>query len=169
MTNPPYEGATPEQLRHPLVHELLAVHQMFRNELATILRYVNELTAGEQSLSGAETNARVQRLILVGAQYTQMLHMHHHLETSALFPPLQQEGLEKSVVDRLNAEHDEIAVMIDNFSAAIRRFSTIEPGIMDTDLRRLAEALHAHLAYEETHVCPFLARFSGWPVSNFVE
>ncbi len=59
--------------------------------------------------------------------------------------------------------------MIDRFNDTVRQLSTLEPDVMDTDLRRLAEALHAHLAYEETHVCPFLARFSGWPVSNFVE
>ncbi len=165
----PYDGATPEQLRHPLVGELLAVHNLFRNELEAILRYVNELTAREQPLNGAETTARVQALVRAGTQYTQMLHMHHHIETSTMFPALQQQGLETSVIDRLNAEHDEIAVLIDRFNAAIRQLSTIEPDVMDSDLRRLAEALRAHLAYEETNVCPFLARFSRWPMSNFVE
>ncbi len=104
MTDLPYEGATPEQLRHPLVRELLAVHQMFRDELATILRYVNELMAGEHPLNGSETTARVQALIRAGAQYTRALHTHHHLETTVMFPPLQQAGLEVSVIDRLNAE-----------------------------------------------------------------
>lgn len=160
----PYDGATAEQLRNPLVREFLAVHNMFRNELATILRYVDELIAGEQSLAAPETTTRVQALILTGARYTQMLHMHHHIETSVMFPALQEEGLDVSVIDRLNAEHDEIGVLVDNFSAAIRHLSTIEPDVMDNDLRRLADALHAHLAYEETHVCPLLARHSRWPI-----
>jgi hemerythrin-like domain-containing protein len=160
MTHQPYEGATSEQLQHPLVRELLGVHNMFRNELVTIVRYVDELLAGEQLLIGSETTTRVQAVIRAGAQYTQMLHMHHHIETASMFPALREEGLGAAVIDRLNAEHDEIAVLIDKFSQSIRGLSAIDPAVMDTDLRRLAEALHAHLAYEETHVCPFLARFS---------
>jgi len=170
MTNQPYDGATPQQLRHPLVRELLAVHNMFRNELARMLEFVNELLAGEQQLTGAETDARTKALIRAGIQYTQMLHMHHHLESTALFPVLQKEepGI-APVVDRLNADHDEIAIVIDQFKAGIRNFAAIEPDVTNSDLRRLADALHAHLAYEETHVCPVLARFSGWPMFNSVD
>ena len=34
-----YAGATPEQLQHPLVAELLAIHGHFRAELAAMLRF----------------------------------------------------------------------------------------------------------------------------------
>jgi hemerythrin-like domain-containing protein len=165
MMNPPYAGATPEQLRSPLVRELLGVHNMFRSQLEVMVSYIDELTTGEQPLSGPETSQQIQALIRTGAQYTQMLHTHHHLETSALFPPLQEQGLEASIVNRLNTEHDEIATLIDQFSLSIRRLSTIEPDVLNSDLKRLADALHAHLAYEETHVCPLLARFSHWPIN----
>ncbi len=163
MINQPYEGATPEQLRNPFVRELLGVHNMFRNQLAAILAYVEELIAGDQQLTAPATTAQIQALIRSGAQYTQILHTHHHLETSYLFPPLQEEGLESEVVDRLNAEHDEIGVLVDKFNDAIHQLATIEPGVLDNDLRRLADALHAHLAYEETHVCPFMARWRHLP------
>ena len=162
MANAPYEGATPDQLRNPLVRELLAVHDMFRNQLAGMLAYVDDLT-GEQPLDAPETNARLQQLVRAGTHYTTMLHHHHNLESSMLFPPLRRDGLESSVIERLEADHDEIAVLIDNFSAAIRQLATIKPEVLDHDLRRLSEALHAHLAYEETHVCPLLARLNGWP------
>jgi hemerythrin-like domain-containing protein len=163
MTNAPYEGATGDQLRNPLVREFLAIHDMFRNQLVQMVEFINDLTAGEQQLSGAETNTRIQALLRAGTQYTTMLHHHHSLESSALFPALAKDGLDSAVVARLETDHDEIAALIDNFSAAIRNLATIEPQVMDNDLRRLAEALHAHLAYEETHVCPLLARHSGWP------
>jgi hemerythrin-like domain-containing protein len=162
MPEIPYEGATAEQLRHPLVNAFLGIHNMFRDQLTAILEYVNDLIAGEQQLSGPETKIRTQSLIQAGMQYTALLHAHHHSETSTLFPALQAEGLQTAVVDRLNAEHDEIALLIDRFSAAIRDLSAIEPEVMNSDLRRLAQALHDHLAYEETHVCPFLMRFSSW-------
>lgn len=162
MPEMPYEGATAEQLHNPLVHAFLGVHNMFRDQLTAILEYVNDLIAGEHQLSGPETKIRTQSLIQAGMQYTTLLHAHHHTESSTLFPALQAEGLQAAVVDRLNAEHDEIALLIGRFSAAIRDLSAIEPEVTNSDLRRLAQALHDHLAYEETHVCPFLAQFSSW-------
>ena len=159
----PYEGATPEQLEHHLVRHFLEIHAMFRNQLAVMLDYVAELIDGEQQLGGSETRMRIQALIRAGAQYSQLLHFHHHGETSIMFPALEEEGLDTAVVARLNREHDEIAALIDQFSRAIRDFSTIEPQVMNNDLRRLAEALQAHLAYEETHVCPLLTRWSHFP------
>lgn len=163
MNNSPYDGATPEQLRSPMVRELLAVHDMFRSQLTAILEYIEELMAGDQPFTSPQTNMQIQAIIRAGSQYSQMLHFHHHGETDHVFPHLLEDGLEQAVVDRLNSDHDEIAVLIDNFSAAIRQLSTIEPDVLNTDLRRLADALHAHLAYEETHICPFLARWKNWP------
>lgn len=89
-----------------------------------------------------------------------MLHMHHHIETRSMFPALEERGLKPEVVERLNAEHDQLAELIDNFGDAVQELSRIDPAVLHNDLRRLADALQAHLAYEETHVCPLLARFS---------
>lgn len=169
MNDQPYQGATPEQLRQPMVRELLGIHNMFRQELVAIQYYVAELIGGRSSLQAAETSAHVQAVIQAGVRYTHMLHMHHHLETSMLFPSLEQEGLERSVIDKLNADHNEIGLLIDGFAQGVRELARIEPAVLDTDLRRLSEALHAHLAYEETHVCPLLARFRGWSGSGFVK
>ena len=163
MTNRSYEGATAEQLDHPLVQEFLAIHDMFRNQLAAMLRYLDDLLMGKAQISGPETTIRTQALIRAGTQYTQVLHFHHHAETSSLFPALQEEGLEIEVVDRLNAEHDELGVMIDKFNDGIHDLAAVEPEVMNNDMRRLAEALRAHLAYEETHVCPLMVRWSHWP------
>lgn len=167
MSNLPYEGATPEQLSSPLVREFLMIHDMFRQRLAAILGFIEELMSGEQSLESSETQRQIQVLIQVGTQYTQILHMHHHAETDMVFPLLEKDGLDRAVIERLNADHDEIGVMIDEFSLAIRQLATIDPDVLNHDLRRLADALHAHLAYEETHVCPFFARWKHWPPLHF--
>src|ERR1700682_6339310 len=100
MTDMPYEGATAEQLRNPLVHAFLGVHNMFRDQLTAILEYVNDLIAGEQQFRGPATTIRTQSLIQAGMQYTALLHAHHHSETSTVFPALQVEGLQAAVVDR---------------------------------------------------------------------
>ncbi len=163
MTDLPYPGATPEQLQHHLVQEFLTIHNMFRDELANILHFAEALQAGQQPLDSAETRSRIQMLIRAGMQYTNFLHHHHHLESSGLFPALAKEGLPDETVQRLVAEHDEIAVLIDKFHGAVANYAALEPAVMHTDLRRLSEALRAHLAYEETHVCPFIAKFQRWP------
>jgi hypothetical protein len=163
MTDVPYAGATPEQLRHPMVRELLGIHNVFRSQLQAMLEYVEELISGKEELAGPQTQVRIQALIRAGTQYTHMLHHHHQLETSMMFPALEQEGLEQTVVECLNSEHDAISILIDKFSASIRDLAAIEPEVMNNDMRRLAEALKAHLDYEETHVCPVLARWTRWP------
>jgi hemerythrin-like domain-containing protein len=166
MTISPYEGATPQQLSSPLVREFLAVHDMFRTELATMLRFIDQLMNGEAPLDSPEAQYRIRSVIQAGSRYTYMLHMHHTIETSTMFPALAIEGLEPSIVQRLNSDHDEIGVLIDGFSEAIHRLATIEPDVLNHDLRRLADALHNHLAYEETHVCPLLARWTHWPPTH---
>jgi iron-sulfur cluster repair protein YtfE (RIC family) len=158
MTTPPYDGATPEQLASPYVQELLAVHGMFRREMATMLRYADALLNGDQSPSAVETQSRIQSLIRAGSQYTMMLHHHHHLESDTLFPVLEAQGMDRAIVDRLNREHDEISVLIDAFSESVHDLTTAHPDAATTDLQKLSDALIAHLAYEETHVCPMLAR-----------
>lgn len=163
MMNEPYAGATPDQLRHPLVQEFLAIHNMFRSELGRMLTFVNQLIDGEAQLNTPETTHRTHMLIRTGRQYTQLLHFHHHAESSHLFPALHEQGLETEIITRLESDHDEISVLIDKFSDAIRDFSAVQPAVLDNDLRRLSEALQAHLAYEETHICPVITRLSNWP------
>jgi hypothetical protein len=153
LTDRAYEGATAEQLNHPLVQEFLAIHDMFQNQLAAMLRYLDDLLLGKAKLSGPETTIHTQALIRAGTQYTQVLYF-HHAETTSLFPALLEEGLDTAVVDRLNTDHAELSSMIDKFNDGIHRLAVVEPAVMTNDMRRLAEALGAYLAYEETHVCP---------------
>ncbi|WP_119069428.1 hemerythrin domain-containing protein [Aggregatilinea lenta] len=161
--NPPYEGATEDQLRSPFVQEFLAVHDMFRDQLAAILGYVEDLLRGDGKLDGPDTAQHTRALIQAGTQYTQYLHLHHSIETEGMFPLLQDEGLDAAIVARLNAEHDELSELIDRFHAAILDLAAVEPDVLNNDLRRLADALRAHLAYEETHVCPLMARWTRRP------
>lgn len=152
-----FPGATPQQLQHPHVRELLAVHNAFRQELASMLEYVQDLLSGDRPALTAESDPRIQSLIQAGIQYSHKLHIHHQLETYTMFPSLQGLGLDTEIVDRLNAEHVEIAALVDEFSQSINALGQRHPSVLDSDLRRLAEALQAHLLYEETHVCPVLA------------
>jgi hemerythrin-like domain-containing protein len=162
MIEQPYVGATKEQLEHPLVAHFLEVHDMFRSELSKMLRLISDVTNG-QPLAEQDKKARIHALIRTGTQYNTMLHHHHHGESAMLFPPLMKEDPNFAPIKmRLEAEHDEIAVLIDNFSDAIHSAPSLDLDSVDADLRRLSDALQAHLAYEEEHVCPLLAHFSDW-------
>ena len=163
MIDQPYVGATQEQLEHPLVAHFLEVHDMFRAELAAMLRLIDDITSGKP-FTELEKRARINALVRTGTQYSTLLHHHHHGESAMLFPPLVKEDPDFAFIKtRLEREHDEIALMIDAFSDAIRSSASLDLDVVDADLRRLADALQAHLAYEEEHVCPLLAHFSNWP------
>ena len=163
MFDQPYQDATAEQLRSPLVHEFLGIHAMFRDQLQSMLNHTDALISGHEQLTNPHTHERVQALIRAGIEYAQLLHAHHNRETQFVFPVLKADGLDQAVLDRLNHEHDQISILIDTFYASIQTFATVEPLVMNHDLRRLSDALRQHLAYEETHVCPLFARWSQWP------
>ena len=147
MTDLPYQGATPTQLQHPQVREFMAVHNMFRNYLEELLEYVDGLLTGQTAMTRPEALNHHRALSQAAHQYTQMLHHHHHLESAMLFPSLRQEGLDATVIDRLEAEHLEIAGLITRLDTTMADAATLDARLVDADLRRLAEGLRAHLAY----------------------
>lgn len=152
----PYEGATAEQLRHPNVRQFLAIHNMFRRELDKMLQYVDGLLQGDPATSPAERDQRIEPLAQAAYQYTNYLHLHHSIESSQLFPALQPEGLSAAIIERLEAEHWEIAAQLDLFDSNMQTLAKRSPERFQRDLARLAELLRSHLAFEEKHVCPLL-------------
>jgi hemerythrin-like domain-containing protein len=164
MNSKTYEGATSAELKHPMVSQFLAIHNMFRSELANMLRFVDALLVEGQSLQQAETAGYIQTLAQATYRYTHYLHFHHHHESSGLFPELRKEGLEDGVIQRLEREHDEIASLISQLEGTLLNAAAIDPQVINSDLQRLSESLSLHLAYEESHVCPLLTRFSNWPM-----
>lgn len=162
MTNPPYPGATPDQLSHSLVREFLGVHNMFRQQLAAMLTFVQEILADDPQWTKPETRRRFNGLVNTSGQYTHWLHFHHNIETSTMFPKLQAEGLDMAVVERLNREHDQLSALIDKFNDVLQQGSAVLPETLTQDLQQLSQLLQDHLLYEESHVCPLLAGLSSW-------
>ena len=164
MNSTTYADATSAELNHPMVRQFLAIHTMFRGELANMLRFVDALLAQGQSLQQAEMAGYIQTLAEATYRYTHYLHLHHHHESSGLFPELRREGLEHEVIQRLEREHDEITALISQLEGTLQNAAAIDAQVINRDLQRLAESLRLHLAYEESHVCPLLTRFSNWPM-----
>ena len=156
LSSPPYEGATAEQLRHPNVRRFLAIHNLFRRELEKMLQYVDGLLRAEAQADAIESAQQIEPLARAAYQYTQYLHLHHNIESSDLFSALQRAGLAASIIERLEAEHWEIAAQIEQFSVGMQTLATYSPGRFQHGLARLADLLRTHLAFEEQHVCPLL-------------
>lgn len=122
---------------------LQRIHTAFRRELALIRKEV--ATSGTAGL-GAQL--RVNCLTLC-----QGLHYHHTGESTALFPALAQQhpGLEP-VITELQAEHDQIAVLLDELEELV---ATPSPDVLPR-LDDLITCLNNHLTHEEAELLPYL-------------
>ena len=157
-----------------LVRELRWVHDLIRRDLATVRRMAEQIPAG---LPAPEVKAGIESLAANGPlwqlrvnclHYCRLVHSHHSLESHAWFPSLRaaDPGM-NPVVDKLEAEHQNVAGLLDEVDAAAAQLA-------DTDsaehrdrlviaLEQLAADLLAHLDYEEQHTAAILRTWSQWP------
>jgi hypothetical protein len=168
-------GGTPSTSRgDALVEELKWVHDLIRRDLRTVRRLAEEAEAGapaEAIQAGVRSLAAggpLWTLRINCLRYCYFVHAHHTAESALLFPALRRANPALDpVVDRLEADHRGVAVLLDEIDEAARSLG----GRDDPDARRglvtaldaLATDLLAHLDYEEEHVSPTLRTWSGWP------
>ena len=156
-----------------MVAELKWVHEMIRGDL----RIVRQLAAdtrdgapGEQVAAGVEelaTAGPLWQLKVNCLQYCRFVHMHHHGESTLLFPALRKANPELGpVVDKLEADHASIATLLDQVSAIAQELAGQEDAgtrqRLSAGLEALSTDLLAHLAYEEENVSGTLATMTGW-------
>jgi deazaflavin-dependent oxidoreductase (nitroreductase family) len=136
---PPMAGSFGDTLR--------AVHETFRRELAIIRREVAE--AGPSLVAQLRVNC---------LNTCAGLHQHHRGEDLGIFPAVA--GRDPSlapVVDRLRAEHEAIAALIDALQTAISGEGAGSAEVVVT-VDRLIDELERHLTYEEEYLIPALDR-----------
>jgi uncharacterized membrane protein YccC len=165
---------SPNPRGQALVAELKWVHDMIRRDLQTVRqlaadtrggRPADEVAAGLKSLAAA---GPLWQLRVNCLQYCHIVHSHHHLESMLLFPALRQAnpGL-GAVVDKLEADHASISVLLDQVEAAARDLAGGESPQarqrLTERLETLSTDLLAHLAYEEDNVADTLRTMNGWP------
>lgn len=149
---------------HPAASRLLAVHALLRRDIAVVRSAVADLEAGTSSPGG--TRRLVAGLAVAdpaGAfreqcrSFCGFLTSHHAVEDS-IFPQLvATEPVLGPVVDRLMSEHHEVAVLVAQLRGEVGR-SDLALTDVRARLATLADHLEAHLAYEEEHIGPALAR-----------
>jgi hypothetical protein len=165
LTRPPAEG---------LFRELLWVHAMIRRDLATVQRLAERVQAGapaaevRSTIRDLQTEGPLWKLRVNCLSCCRFVHHHHTLEDALLFPLLRRaEPALGSVVDRLEADHLQIAGYLDAVETAADGLETEDEPVhrerLAATLADLAEHLLAHFAFEEESIGPTLSRWHGLP------
>jgi hypothetical protein len=155
-----------------LYQELLWVHGMIRRDLDTVRRLASDCLEGraadelQEEIKSLEANGPLWRLKVNCLHYCRFVHTHHRAEDVLLFPRLREAnpGID-SVVARLEADHREVAVHLDEVEEDARSLSS-DDGLdsrqsLSGALGRLADHLLAHLAFEEEAVASTMRRLRG--------
>ena len=159
----------PDNLRN-----LVAIHDHLRAELEQIGLAVQQVVEGE--LTPAEARTLISRMTVrqnhwtLGsfcASYCRIVTIHHAVEDAHMFPGVRAVAPQVgAVVDRLEAEHQVIAGVLEQFDRAlvdlVREDDASGPGRAGiaeiSDLaRQLGDVLRSHLAYEEDELAGALS------------
>lgn len=125
---------------------LKLIHDAFRRELSAVRKEIAE--SGRPSL-GAQL--RVNCMTVCHG-----LHFHHTGEDNGIFPAVANQRPDLApVLERLDREHKEIAVLIDQLQAAVSGERT-DSQVVLAEVERLIDDLERHLTYEEEQLIPAL-------------
>jgi hypothetical protein len=153
-----------------LYEDLLWVHELLRQDLATVERLAVEVASGgpaEQVVAevrALETAGPLWRLRASCLHYCRFVHHHHRLEDRALFPELRRmnPGL-GPVVDRLQEDHRLVAGLLEGVEGAVAALDGADTpsarAAVAEALEALAAHLLAHLELEERSVAETLRRW----------
>ena len=133
----------------------MSSHHGFRRDIAQFARALGRVAAGDPSRVGA--------LGEEWARFRGILHIHHTVEDTGIFPGTKQQHPElEPLIDGLVADHRKIDPMLEEGDRAFAGLpATVEAaaGIVSG----LSALLDAHLAIEETHIVPFLREAKAFP------
>jgi hypothetical protein len=153
-----------------LYQDLLWVHGLLRQDLATVERLAVEVASGADAgevVAGVrtlETTGPLWRLRASCLHYCRFVHHHHRLEDRALFPELRRVNPALSpVVDRLQEDHRRVAALIEGVEAAVAALDAADVPMtraaVAEALEALAAHLLAHLELEEESIAETLRRW----------
>lgn len=127
-TRPPaplIEGVTEDQRASG--NHLRDIHDYLRDHLATLGKLIERASAGEVDPTAVRDQVESMALVTnyrrfgnICGQYCQLIHKHHTIEDRALFPALSRRSPAlKAVVERLEAEHEHVHLLIEMLVTAI--------------------------------------------------
>ena len=141
---------------------LLGVHGHLRQELEQLRQVIRDVRLGANEPAEARSYlnkmAMRQNYWTLGAfcaAYCRVLSTHHAIEDQRMFPDLRSGDVSLGpVLDRLAAEHEVIAEVLDEVDRALVAMIADENRLDDTEhaVDRLADVLLAHLDDEEAQL-----------------
>ncbi|HEY2127095.1 MAG TPA: hemerythrin domain-containing protein [Streptosporangiaceae bacterium] len=167
----PTEGQ-PNPRGEAMVAELRWVHDMIRQDLAMIRQLAADAAAGEpadsirRGIRALASASPVWQLKAGCLRHCRFVHSHHSHESYLLFPALRQANPALNpVVDKLQADHEHVATLLDEVETATQDLAEPAAGRdrLIAALAALSTDLLAHLAYEEEHIADTLRTFTRWP------
>ena len=127
------------------------IHAAFRRDLGRLDGALTGFPSGSRS--------RADQLTAAWGNVSHQLHRHHLDEESFFWPAFLELGVEPSLIDELEGEHQQMVDALDAADAAMAAFAT-DPSASNTTAAQDAVAelrgvLNAHLAHEERDLEPF--------------
>lgn len=140
----------------PAAREMPLIHRIFRRQFAEVRALVPELSSAD----GAQVSVVADHLgfLLDG------LHMHHTTEDELIWPRLlERVGVDAPLVERMEEQHHQIDVSVDDVRAAMSAWRT-EPtpaasSALADRIGGFLVVLEAHLDEEEQVVVPLIDRY----------
>jgi hypothetical protein len=126
------------------------VHAAVRRDLGRFDQALGSFPAGSQP--------RADQLKRAWDNFEEELHYHHTYEETLFWPALQEIGIDLSLVEELDGEHDAMRQALEEASGAMATFHQA-PGAGEAVVARkavahLSDVLLAHLAHEERDLEP---------------
>ncbi len=167
---PPVLDDLTDAERQPGRH-LVMIHDHQRHNMKVLRDLIAAAHAG--SLSSAELSEATETLPLLNnyrrfgalcGQHCQIVHTHHSIEDSYLFPELSEKAQAfRRVVTRLMEEHEIVHALllklVDELNTLIESPSRAAFEAAATSYERLETLLLSHFSYEERAIGPALGRF----------
>lgn len=110
----------------------------------------------------ADALGRAGQLTTAWTNIAHQLHVHHQDEETLFWPAFQQLGVDQTLIDELEGEHDSMVAALTTAEAAMDDFG-LNPTAANVAaalgaVAELSRVLEAHLAHEERDLEPFGAR-----------
>jgi hemerythrin-like domain-containing protein len=148
-----HDPSPPGTVRLCDTHDMVLVHRVFRREFGLLPAMIVKAPADDR-VRAAAIGRHAQEML-------DSLHHHHESEDELIWPKLRgHRGIDAATVDRMEAQHGEVAEILDTISPVLASWCQSGNVTTRTKLsglfRRLHTAVVEHLDEEEQRILPIV-------------
>jgi hypothetical protein len=150
MTTTPTTTPTTARTEHRTMNTV--IHAALRRDLG-------RLEGALDGITPADAPARAPQLTAAWNNVAHQLHVHHQDEETLFWPAFRELGVDQTLIEELEAEHETMVAALVSAEAAMERFGA-NPTVSTTGaaqgaIAELHRVLDAHLEHEERDLEPF--------------